>query len=57
MSPKKQTILGVLLIGLGVVAVLFQATEHASVYSLLAVLFGSMGGQQIGQANARSKRR
>jgi hypothetical protein len=30
-----------------------QITQHQDVFTLLAIFLGALGGQQIGQANAR----
>lgn len=58
MTPKRQTVIGWALIIMGLVVVGLQLWSHSrsSLYALLAVVLGSIGGQQIGQAHARSKR-
>ena len=56
MSPRAQILVGTALLLLACVAVWLQIVEHQDVFSLLALFLGAIGGQQIGQANARLKR-
>ena len=58
MTTERQSVIGWVLIGLGILAVGLQLWLHSrsSVYAFVAVVLGSVGGQQIGQAHARSKK-
>jgi hypothetical protein len=55
MTPARQAKIGIIVLALALVAVWLQVSQHHEIYSLIAIFLGAVGGQQLGQAHARSK--